>query len=217
MGQLSLLAGVEQRCRKCGVVQPLEAFNWANRAAGRRQTTCRLCFSEYNRTRYEAQGEQIKAAVRTRYWADPEKVRAEGRRSYAKHIDERRAQGREYQLTHDRTAYKVAWARADRAANPEKWREKSRREYRQNPLARMEVQWRRRAQKLATMTGPVTVALLRAKWSYWDGRCWICGGEAVEFDHVKPLAKGGAHMLCNLRPACRSCNAQKRDRWPLAA
>jgi 5-methylcytosine-specific restriction endonuclease McrA len=43
----------------------------------------------------------------------------------------------------------------------------------------------------------------------------MCGAEAVEWDHVKPLAKGGAHILANLRPACLSCNRSKRDRWPL--
>ncbi len=31
---------------------------------------------------------------------------------------------------------------------------------------------------------------------------------------VKPLAKGGSHWASNLRPACRSCNSRKGDRWP---
>jgi 5-methylcytosine-specific restriction endonuclease McrA len=37
---------------------------------------------------------------------------------------------------------------------------------------------------------------------------------ATEIRHVKPIAKGGAEMLCNLRPICRSCNASKCDKWP---
>ncbi|MGX7727586.1 HNH endonuclease [Rhodococcus sp. 5G237] len=33
-------------------------------------------------------------------------------------------------------------------------------------------------------------------------------------DHVKPINKGGPHMLANLRPACGPCNSRKRDQWP---
>jgi 5-methylcytosine-specific restriction endonuclease McrA len=55
----------------------------------------------------------------------------------------------------------------------------------------------------------------RSKWSYWGGRCWMCGNEAVEWDHVKPLAKGGPDCLANLRPACMKCNRSKSSRWPL--
>ncbi|WP_349257835.1 HNH endonuclease [Iamia sp.] len=44
----------------------------------------------------------------------------------------------------------------------------------------------------------------------------MCGVEADSIDHVKPLSKGGAHMLSNLRPSCRSCNSRKGARWPFA-
>jgi hypothetical protein len=188
-------------CAKCKVEQPLDAFNWANRAKGKRQEMCRTCFSAYNRARYEAKREQIIGAVRARERADPEKVRAESRRAYARHREARRAAAREYQRTHDRKAYKEAWARADRAANPEKWRAKGRRDYAGNRRGRQETQWRRRAAKMGTEGIPLTPVLLAAKWDYWAGRCWMCGGEALEWDHVKPLSKGGAHCLANLRPA----------------
>lgn len=75
---------------------------------------------------------------------------------------------------------------------------------------------RYRARKLA---GGVAIdpALLEQKLLYWGGCCWMCGGPAVEWDHVKPLSKGGQHLLANLRPACRSCNASKNARWPYGA
>jgi len=42
----------------------------------------------------------------------------------------------------------------------------------------------------------------------------MCGGASqLQWDHVKPLAKGGAHMLANLRLACSRCNNVKSDRW----
>lgn len=53
----------------------------------------------------------------------------------------------------------------------------------------------------------------------FKGRCWICH-QAIEGtihkDHVKPLAKQGAHCLANLRPTCESCNTAKGDAWPLS-
>ena len=55
-----------------------------------------------------------------------------------------------------------------------------------------------------------------ARWDYFAGRCWMCSRPANCWDHVKPLSKGGLHLLSNLRPACTSCNSRKRDRWPYA-
>jgi hypothetical protein len=51
---------------------------------------------------------------------------------------------------------------------------------------------------------------------YYGYKCWVCGVEADQIDHVKPLSKGGAHMLCNIRPICARCNQAKRAWWPLS-
>lgn len=56
---------------------------------------------------------------------------------------------------------------------------------------------------------------LKDRWAYYGGKCWMCGALATETDHVKPRSKGGANLLCNLRPICKPCNSAKRDRWPL--
>ncbi len=61
---------------------------------------------------------------------------------------------------------------------------------------------------------PFTMDQLEAKIRYWGGRCWICRDPWEAIDHVKPLGKGGWHMLANLRPICTPCNSRKRDRWP---
>ncbi len=46
--------------------------------------------------------------------------------------------------------------------------------------------------------------------------CHICGGPIadgdIDFDHVVPLAKGGAHSRENIKPSHSSCNRRKRDR-----
>lgn len=41
--------------------------------------------------------------------------------------------------------------------------------------------------------------------------CAICGGEAVEVDHIWPRNLGGSDDLDNLQAACRRCNARKGD------
>lgn len=59
-----------------------------------------------------------------------------------------------------------------------------------------------------------TSELLAERWRYYGNKCWICRQPATETDHVKPISKGGAHMLCNFRPICKPCNGSKHDRWP---
>ena len=46
-------------------------------------------------------------------------------------------------------------------------------------------------------------------------RCLYCLEPAVHLDHVVPLAKGGAHAVWNLVPACLNCNMGKRASNPL--
>lgn len=49
--------------------------------------------------------------------------------------------------------------------------------------------------------------------------CFYCGSECsgtFHVDHFMPLARGGAHVLTNLRIACASCNLHKSSRDPRA-
>ena len=59
---------------------------------------------------------------------------------------------------------------------------------------------------------------------YWSDnsippdQCYLCGEfgkyegrEGLHFDHVVPIARGGAHSMDNLRPACSSCNLMKHS------
>lgn len=82
-----------------------------------------------------------------------------------------------------------------------------------NPGRKAEAKRRRRAATYGSAVGRVTKQMLRDKSDYWAGRCWVCGGRADTWDHVKPLSKGGPHILANLRPACRTCNSTKGAKW----
>jgi 5-methylcytosine-specific restriction endonuclease McrA len=74
---------------------------------------------------------------------------------------------------------------------------------------------RRRASKRGAVGADYTTAeMIEARCSLWGNRCWICGGPMQAIDHVKPLAKGGAHLPCNLRPICKPCNSRKGAKWP---
>lgn len=75
---------------------------------------------------------------------------------------------------------------------------------------------RRQARKQQALHVPFTVEQLIAKVAYWGNRCWLCGGAHEAIDHVKPLSKGGPHILANLRPICKSCNSRKHNKWPLS-
>ena len=73
---------------------------------------------------------------------------------------------------------------------------------------------RRAAKKTALIT------LTAAEWQQLKRvhkhRCAYCGKrKPLTQDHIVPLSRGGAHDLCNVIPACRSCNARKSTRTAL--
>lgn len=51
-----------------------------------------------------------------------------------------------------------------------------------------------------------------------DGPCYYCKKRVpislIEFDHVIPIARGGAHRIENICTACRPCNRSKRAKLP---
>ncbi|MFQ5915857.1 MAG: HNH endonuclease [Nitrospinota bacterium] len=68
--------------------------------------------------------------------------------------------------------------------------------------------------------GKVTKVDLQAILLRDRGRCYLCARhvtrKTLSFDHVMPLAKGGAHSPDNLRVAHRRCNIRKHTKvFPL--
>lgn len=97
------------------------------------------------------------------------------------------------------------------AERARRWREENPEPYR---LTRRNARMRRRALEKAAETVAFSMQQLRGRIAYYGGKCWICrSADYEQIDHVKPLSKGGAHILANLRPACRSCNRAKAARW----
>lgn len=79
---------------------------------------------------------------------------------------------------------------------------------------------RRARERDAVAAGCVTNADLAQLVAEAGYRCAYCRREfdqssraaSLTFDHVVPLARSGRHEVANLRPACWSCNASKKDR-----
>jgi 5-methylcytosine-specific restriction endonuclease McrA len=134
---------------------------------------------------------------------------------YRAHREQRIAQVGAYQRANRESARarKKAWA----LANAEKVKA-AKRAWQQANMATFvrASNARRRAVKLNAPTVPFEPGLLRQRWDYFGGKCWICKSDADAMDHVKPLSKGGWHVPANLRPVCTPCNTRKLNRWPLA-
>ena len=61
-----------------------------------------------------------------------------------------------------------------------------------------------------TTRGPVTEAMRAEVYRRDGGKCVTCGRkENLQYDHILPVAKGGATTVKNLQLLCRTCNLSK--------
>lgn len=157
----------------------------------------------------EARRERARQRASDWYYANRERARANVKAYTAADPERKRQLDREYRLANrERIDQRIKeW----HAAHPERVREIGRKHARAHGAKHARI---RKARKSCVQIIPFTQEQWEAKVAYWGNRCWICGGEWSEMDHVKPIAAGGAHMLCNLRPACKPCNSGKCDKWP---
>lgn len=160
---------------------------------------CLVCSRARHAKLRESEDFCERTRARGRAWirANPERHRKRSRDWYAANKERRKARG-------------LAWSDANR----ERHRELNRGWRKSNPEAARAIDSRYYARRSSAPTVPFAAQGLTARWRYYADKCWICRAPASATDHVKPLAKGGAHMLCNLRPICTPCNTAKRDKWP---
>lgn len=182
---------------------------------------------------YYANRERARANVKAYKEADPERKRRldrEYRLANRERIDQRvkewnaanrerrREIARKYSHKPELRERRAAASREWRAANLEKARAQKAARYAIN-IEKSRAEGRkythlRKARKYSVQTVPFTQEQWEAKVAYWGDQCWMCGGDWSHMDHVKPISAGGADMLCNLRPACGSCNSRKHNKWP---
>jgi 5-methylcytosine-specific restriction endonuclease McrA len=156
-----------------------------------------------NRDYYAAKGKRWREA-------NPDRPRELWTAWYAEHRDELLAK----LAAPEERARMQAWQNADRAANPEKYRERTKRERQDNEAYTL----RNREASRRRQTGTTYSRILYTAVLERDGMvCHLCGGAIpsladLHFDHVIPLAKGGEHTLENVRPSHALCNLRKSDR-----
>jgi 5-methylcytosine-specific restriction endonuclease McrA len=225
-------------CNVCCIPKPSEDYHRRTKSLDGLSHTCKVCANARRARHYETNREGAAAKAKRRYLADPEKRKAASREYWQRQMAERpevvREKGR-LKAARLRAAHPERYRAAAlrwQAANPDRvkaasrrtlvknkpWLRPDRREYKRlwalsNPEKAAAARARRKARRQNALTVPFTPGQLAQRMSMFDG-CWMCGGPWTEIDHVKPLSKGGAHMLSALRPACRSDNAVKSDRWP---
>lgn len=192
-------------CASCHESRPLAEFNKDRNRFDGLFPYCRVCKAASDRRSHARHKVRRNADRRMAYATDPAYKRQEKERALAAYYADQEAGKRralewaaanpERRLEIRTASFRKAWE-----ADPERFREA----------------WRKRqaAIRRGCKVYAVTVDQIAAKVAYWGGKCWMCGGPYDSIDHVKPLAKGGAHCLANLRPACTPCNTRKRDRWP---
>lgn len=218
----------KKRCRPCR-----EAYNatfvsetpCSVADCGEQQIAKGLCGKHYQRVkikgstddpvRYTPEERAKARAAAVRRW------QVRNRETYLRKMREGYWRNREARLEYSR-----AWNRRNREriaetnrrwreANPERRAELARRWVKANPERVREIWFnkyhRRRAQMRETMAGRVSRKKILAKYGM---ACHICGGAILKrsdlhMDHVIPLARGGAHVEENIRPAHADCNVRK--------
>lgn len=176
-------------CPRCEQALPLDAFGKHASQPSGLTAHCRACHRLVGRE-WDAKNPGWRAAYKRERRA--QNIEVERRRDLETYY---RRKERDYE-----------GLRAVRKAWEAKNRDRLRHHNRENTT--------RRRRLMAGSLVPFMADQLHARLAFFGFECWICGAPYEAVDHVKPLAKGGAHMLANLRPICRSCNSSKRAKWP---
>jgi len=195
------MSEITKRCSKCGESKLLSEFNKDRSSKDGFQHRCRQCRSNAYKENKELVAEQGKR------WIDQnqERYRKWKIEYYQKNRDRLLEQMRQYNIEHhDEIAeYQCEYYR--------QYKRKHRKRYSNHELNR------RARKRNANGYDYTTAEHIEARCEVWGNKCYICGAPMEAVDHVKPLAAGGAHWPCNLRPVCKSCNSSKGAKWPYAA
>lgn len=156
----------------------------ANGHVAPRFTSCGYC-TTCSKERAERKKEELRAYYKARYQSDRPRFLEQCRENHMRNRDRNNAAAAD-------------WARR----NPEKRKAISR-----------QYKAKRRAQEEVGIGGGTLAAWTRDQPKV----CFYCDADCegnFHIDHFMPLAKGGAHVLNNLRVSCAPCNLHKSDKLP---
>lgn len=195
-------------CSSCETKKPIMHFPLRPDRPGKRYAKCEPCLkawrAERNAASYERHQEDRIQRARDYRERNPEKSRESARKQAAK---QRSSWSPERKLAFNE--YYRLWGKENRVK-----RRDIERRYREANRDKIRAKNRRRASKRRGAPGSCTYDQQKARWDLYGGLCWMCGALATSIDHVKPIEAGGSEFAANLRPACRSCNSSKGQKWP---
>lgn len=151
-----------------------------------------------------------------------EQIKARDKKYYQKNIDKIRLQYKRYRMSNRERIKQVQklWREKNREYCREQnavWRAVhpgySRQLYWRNPENGRAKTKTRKATKRNAPINNFTAKQWQDMKTAYGFRCVYCGKKTIALtqDHITPLAKGGAHTLYNIVPACISCNCRKQD------
>lgn len=207
-----------KHCSKCKQIKPLDQYRADKKAKDGYQSACKQCQKQHyidNKQAYQNRSKQWRLD-------NPSKYKAANKAYYDANAEIIRQRSREWH--HQNKDYAHKKRRERYYADPERWRQKTRdwidanREHKrardsQYAKAHPEVYKasaaRRKARKLQNGIYFISQKEMRKLYA---SPCLYCGStQRIEADHVIPIVRGGTHSIGNLVPACKSCNASKRQ------
>ena len=182
---------IVKTCSKCGIEKSFENFQKNKARLDGVETYCRECNNARLREKYSKNPKKKIVKTRAYHIAHPEWSKEYQQKWHVENRDRRYAKVKERLIL-----------------------EPEFRKYRRE-ISLISSQ-KRRAQKTQTEVKKVTKEDYKKILAEFNNQCWICEVELTQvfWDHVQPLAKGGAHTLSNLRPSCNPCNSRKNATWP---
>lgn len=199
---------LKKNCTKCDKIFPLDSFYRAVNGKYGRSARCIECVRAYKESR-KFEHSNYMSSYRDK---NRERMNAQERdwylRNKKRHADGRRKwylKNREFVIEQQRAYY---------LANHERYRNIRKAWEAANKNLVKIIRLRRVNAKFIRAVHQITEKMLLDRLEYFGNSCAYCGGPHEHWDHVKPLSKGGLHMLGNLRPSCRSCNLRKGSKLP---
>lgn len=171
-----------KRCSHCHEFKLFASFNRSKNTKDGRDNQCKSCKKEY-------------------YWCNRKKdlARSKVYRERPENKDRIRSRFQEW-FAKSENRERIRLQRI-------KWREENPERHRELDRAYMQ---RRRARMYGTEP-TLTDAEWQSRLEEFNYCCAYClqPFDDLEMEHMQPISKGGLHILENVIPACRSCNATK--------
>ncbi|MFD9918655.1 HNH endonuclease [[Kitasatospora] papulosa] len=221
-------------CSNCWTIKKLSEFHKSVNHEGGRLSQCKPCRLSKQIARYESSEKAALARQRKNRMEslDAERLRectaciiVKPHDAFYRHPKQR--SGLSTICSACRSEYSKKWMKSNPGKSADyrnRWEQKPgsrdiilanrKRFHTRNPdYNRLKASQRRAAEKGST-AHPVSQRQVRSLLQDLGAKCFYCEGPFEHLDHFIPIAKGGAHVIHNLVPACADCNLRKSDKMP---